>query len=186
MPIIDAGCGEGYYSMFPAREGYSVLGCDLSKFAVDAASKRAVREGIDNAFFVAASVFSLPVADGSVGAILNIFAPCAEEEYRRALSDNGTLVVAWAGENHLMGLKKALYDVANTNQERADLPKNMIKTDEERLSFTVSLESSEQIQSLFSMTPYYWRTSPTDAQRVMELEHLTTEIDIMLSVYKNN
>ena len=103
--LLDAGCGEGYYSLFPARNGFSVLGADLSKFAVEAASKRAWREGIENTFFMTASVFELPVNDSSVGAVINIFAPCAEAEFSRVMKKDGLLIVAWAGERHLMGLK---------------------------------------------------------------------------------
>jgi SAM-dependent methyltransferase len=35
--VLDAGCGEGYYSNCVAQEGYPVLGVDLSKFAADTA-----------------------------------------------------------------------------------------------------------------------------------------------------
>ena len=38
--VLDAGCGEGYYSSYAAEAGFSVIGADISKFAVDAAAKR--------------------------------------------------------------------------------------------------------------------------------------------------
>jgi hypothetical protein len=33
------------------------------------------------------------------------------------------------------------------------------------------------------MTPYYWRTSPSDRQKLEALEELTTEIEFDLRVY---
>ena len=42
--VLDAGCGEGYYSNRITEEGFPVLGVDLSKFAADAAAKTARRE----------------------------------------------------------------------------------------------------------------------------------------------
>ena len=39
--LLDAGCGEGYYSNRIAAEGHATMGVDLSKFAVDAAAKAA-------------------------------------------------------------------------------------------------------------------------------------------------
>lgn len=185
-PIIDAGCGEGYYSLFPARLGYSVYGADLSKFAVDAAAKRAAREGIDNAFFSTASVFSLPIADSSAGAVINIFAPCAEEEYSRVIKDGGVLIVAYAGEKHLLGLKAAIYENAHVNTDRADLPVNMKKICEKRVSYDIELTSNSDIMSLFAMTPYYWRTSQSDAEKLGVLDHLRTEVDIIVSIYRNS
>ena len=183
LPIIDAGCGEGYYSMFPAKNGFSVYGVDLSKFAVDAAAKRAVREGIENAFFSTASVFKIPVADFSVGAVINIFAPCVEQEFSRVLAENGVLIVAYAGENHLLGLKGAIYDNIYANNDRADLPVNMKKIDEQRVRYTIDLESNSEIMSLFAMTPYYWRTSVSDAQKLVGIDKLSTEVDIIISVF---
>ena len=43
--VVDAGCGEGYYSCEIAKCGLAVSGFDLSKDAVISASKRAKREG---------------------------------------------------------------------------------------------------------------------------------------------
>ena len=183
--LIDAGCGEGYYSSFACRQGFSVFGVDISKFAADAASKRLTREACDGFFFATASVFEIPVADNSAGVVINIFAPCAEEEFSRVLDNDGILVVAHAGEKHLMGLKKAIYSVAHTNSERADLPVSMRKLDESRVSFSITLTDNSQIMSLFAMTPYYWRTSPEDAEKLAGINELSTEVDIIISVYKN-
>ena len=184
--LVDAGCGEGYYSMSIARRGVDVIGADLSKFAVEAASKRAARENVDNAFFATASVFELPLKDSSVGTVINVFAPCAEQEFSRVLTENGVLVVAYAGERHLLGLKRVIYDTAHTNSERADLPKSMTKIDETRVSYTVEVDTNESIMSLFAMTPYYWRTSVSDGEKLKGLTSLTTEVDIIVSVYKNS
>ena len=184
--LIDAGCGEGYYSVIMAKNGFSVLGADLSKFAVDAASKRAGREGADNAFFATASVYELPVADSSDQVVTNIFAPCVESEFSRVLEPDGILVVAWAGENHLNGLKNAIYEKTHLNAERADLPEKMQEIDRRRVTREITLCSNEQIMDLFAMTPYYWRTSVSDGEKLSRLDSLKTEVDIMITVYKNN
>lgn len=184
--LIDAGCGEGYYSVIMAKNGFSVLGADLSKFAVDAASKRAGREGADNAFFATASVYELPVADSSAQVVTNIFAPCVEAEFSRVLAPDGILVVAWAGENHLNGLKNAIYEKTHLNAERADLPEKMQEIDRRRVTREITLCSNEQIMDLFAMTPYYWRTSVSDGEKLSRLDSLKTEVDIMITVYKNN
>lgn len=183
--VLDAGCGEGYYSVMMASNGLPVLGIDISKFATEAAAKRAKREGTPNAFFATASVFDMPVADASISTITNVFAPCAEAEYRRALADSGVLIVVYAGEEHLMGLKRAIYDTAHLNTPRADLPVGMQKVYETRVNYNIELDNLTDILSLFSMTPYYWRTSPSDSEKLSGLQRLTTEVDVMISVYKN-
>ncbi len=182
--VLDAGCGEGYYSDRIADTGYATVGVDLSKYAVDAAAKRAVAAGRQNAFYAVASVYSIPLADGSADAVTNVFAPCAEQEYARVLKKDGILLVAHAGEEHLMGLKRVLYAETHLNSARADLPKEMEKIDEARVRYTVMVEGNEAILSLFAMTPYYWRTAAEDAEKLAGLSSLTTEVDVLLTVYR--
>ena len=40
------------------------------------------------------------------------------------------------------------------------------------------------IDALFSMTPYYWRTSEKDRAKLDALEQLTTELDFDIFVFR--
>jgi 23S rRNA (guanine745-N1)-methyltransferase len=42
----------------------------------------------------------------------------------------------------------------------------------------------EQIQNLFLMTPYVWKTSREDADKLSAVPALVTELDFILSVYR--
>lgn len=181
--LADAGCGEGYYTNRIARMGkHAVCGFDLSRDAVDAAAKAARREQ-NGARYAVASVFELPLMDESADAVVNIFAPCAEGEFCRVLKTGGVLILVGAGERHLLGLKRALYDETYENAERADLPKSMRLAEQLTVRDEITVKGREQIGHLFSMTPYYWRTSPADRQKLDTLEELTTEIEFDLRVY---
>ncbi len=182
--ILDAGCGEGYYTNQFA-EGRNVLGVDLSKDGIDAAAKTAKAQAT-GAGFVIASLFSMPVADQRVDAILNIFAPCAEDEFLRVLAPGGYVIVVAAGENHLLGLKKVLYQTTYLNRARADLPRKMTLVAKDRLSYSITVTSASQIAALFSMTPYYWRTSTEDQQKLQGLEELTTELDFDIFLFRKD
>ena len=182
--LIDAGCGEGYYTVKLAQRGCSAFGVDLSKFAVDAAAKRAARAQLTNAFFAVSSVFELPVADHCASAVVNVFAPCAEAEFIRVLKKGGILAVALAGPDHLMGLKRALYDIPRANEGRADLPCELTLLDEMRVTYEICVEGTERIQSLFAMTPYYWKTSREDSEKLSMLDSLTTEVDVRILLYQ--
>ena len=182
--IIDAGCGEGYYTSALAVLSEMTLGVDLSKHGCAAAAKQARRDGIDNVLYSTASVFELPVKDGSADAVVNIFAPCAEAEYCRVLRDGGYLIVVGAGKDHLMGLKKVLYDEVYENTERADLPVNMEHVETATVSYRVTVRGREHIDALFSMTPYYWRTSEHDKHKLSLLDELETGIEFEINVYR--
>ena len=182
--VVDAGCGEGYYSCRAAEKGFSVIGFDLSKDAVAQAAKRAKRMGLSNTFFGVGSVYDIPLWDNCADAVINIFAPCAEEEYCRLLANGGILAVAYAGPEHLMGLKRQIYENVYENEERSDMPRSMKLIEERRVRFDLTLRGSSQIMALFSMTPYYWRTSPADKNKLLGIEELTTEVDIIIAIYK--
>ncbi len=181
--VLDAGCGEGYYTNRMAKEDRAVLGVDLSRAGIDAAAKYAKQNNTEAAFAVG-SIFSLPVRDAVCDAVTNLFAPCCESEFARVLKENGYLILVGAGERHLMGLKQVLYENPYLNPGRADLPKEMKEVDRQHLQYTVTVEGGEAIEALFSMTPYYWRTSEADRAKLKNLQTLTTEVDFDIFVYQ--
>ena len=185
--IVDAGCGEGYYTNRIAQKtGAETYGFDLSKEAIISASKSAKRQGISNTVFGVGGIYELPIANGSADVITNIFAPCAEVEFTRALKDNGLLVVVIAGKNHLYGLKNAIYDTVHTNEARADMPQNMALVEKHNVAYKIQLDSAEAIRNLFSMTPYSYRTSEKDMQKLLALTSLETEVEVDIFVYRKD
>jgi len=119
---VDAGCGEGYYTAAMAECTGGVVGFDLSKTGIDAAAKRARRKHLENALFGVAGIYSMPLRNESVDAVVSLFAPCAEDEFCRILRHGGVLVAVGAGEDHLLGLKRAVYDEVYKNTRREDMP----------------------------------------------------------------
>lgn len=180
--VLDAGCGEGYYTNRMAKDR-TVLGVDLSRAGIDAAAKQAKQSGTGAAFAVG-SIFSLPVGDSACDVVTNLFAPCCESEFSRVLKENGYLILVGAGERHLMGLKEVLYTNPYLNPGRADLPTEMRQIDHQRLTYTVTVEGKDAIEALFSMTPYYWRTSEADHAKLGAVETLTTELDFDIFIYQ--
>lgn len=180
--FCDAGCGEGYYTGRLAAIA-PTCGFDLSRAAVEAGAKRAKRERLD-AFYAVAGLYSLPLMDGSVDLILNHFAPCAEAEFSRVLRPGGVLVVGAAGEDHLLGLKRAIYDTPTRNEARADLPTGMTLVERRTVCTLIRIEDRADIAALFAMTPYYYRTSEADRAKLAALETLETEIEVDLTVYR--
>ncbi len=183
--IVDAGCGEGYYSNIMAAEtGAQVYGFDLSKEAVISAAKSAKRQGIANSRFFVGGIYDLPICSGGADFIVNIFAPCSETEFARLMHENSRLIIVGAGKNHLYGLKKAVYDEVYINEPRADMPKSMVLENHHSLTYNIELNDADAIKNLFSMTPYSYRTSERDMQKLLALTHLETEIDFDIFVYR--
>ena len=54
------------------------------------------------------------------------------------------------------------------------------------LKQNITVNGNDMIQSLFSMTPYYWRTSEADRTKLTDVERLETEIDFDIYIYQKN
>ncbi len=188
--ILDAGCGEGYYTnaMSKVLSDRHIMGIDISKSAVEHGARSAKREKLGNISYAVASIFELPIDNISTDAVTSIFAPCPEKEFARVLKDGGMLIIAAAGERHLMGLKSAIYDNVYTNEERADMPYEYGFTliDRATLSYNIHLKNNDEISNLFAMTPYFYRTSAKDKEKLSRISELDTEIHIEFSVYRKN
>ena len=189
--LADAGCGEGYYTVRLVRElaenGYDVssAGFDLSKDAVRRGAVKAREAGLsENIRFAVASLFEMPVADGSLDGIVNLFAPTSDEEFARVLCPGGFLLLAVPGEEHLFGLKQALYDSPYKNEIRRDDLPHFDLENVTRVSYEITLSSNEDIRNLFAMTPYFWRTSQKDTEKLSGLSSLTTPVSFDLLLYR--
>lgn len=101
-PVVDAGAGIGYYlrAVLDRSPDHVGLALDLSKHSTRIAARAHPR-----AMAAVADLWRpLPVRTGSVGVLLNIFAPRNGPEFRRILRPDGKLVVVTPTERHLAEL----------------------------------------------------------------------------------
>lgn len=182
--VLDAGCGECYYSSailrFLAQRGKSIRmsGVDISKDALEFAFKR--KSGVSTAV---ASVFNLPLSDNSVDAVLNVFSPEAFDEYRRVLKSGGILIRVVPLREHLFELKKAVYDTPYYNDPVELEIDGFTLLKEIEIEKEIEIGCNEDILSLFKMTPYYYKTSAGDQQKLELLDSLLTKAQFSLRVY---
>ena len=180
--VLDAGCGEGYYTCEMAHAGHAAFGIDLSKRGVLHAAKSAKRAGT-GAFFAVAGIFDLPARDASFDAVTSIFAPVCEAEFSRVLKKGGVLLLAGAGAEHLYSLKSVLYDTPYYNEPRADLPRGMTLLETRRVRYVAEMGNAD-LQNLFAMTPYFYRTPLAGRARLEETSALTVNAEVEFAVFK--
>ena len=176
--VLDAGCGEGYYTQAFAEENI-VAGIDVSKEALKIAARRC-----PNGRFAVASIYDMPFEDGSMDVIINIFAPDSQKEYLRLLKPDGRLITVTPMEDHLMELKSAVYDKPYRNPYVSPEKEGLAIVSSTEIKYTVSLDCNEDIQSLFKMTPYYYNTSEKDRAKLDELTTLKTRVEFLVTEYK--
>ena len=184
--IIDAGCGEGYYSLGLASQfdNSSVIGFDMSKFGCEHGAKAARRIDKDNILYSVSSIFDMPLEKCCADIVVNMFAPVANEEFYRILATQGHLIVVSSGIQHLNGLKTALYDNVYDNEEKFPNYDGFELVSVENLKYDATIHGSDTIYNLFTMTPYFHRTSIQDKEKLKNIDALNTVIDVNFAIYK--
>ena len=189
--ILDAGCGEGYY-IRKIRDAYSVsdnkyealCGIDLAKEAVSIAAKSEKNfDDSEKIQYAVAGIFDMPVCDNSIDCLLSVFAPVPDKEAFRVLKKDGIMIVVSPGEKHLEGLKKAVYDNIYDNEVSEKEFDGFTLYHREYAEDTIMVTGPD-ILNLFHMTPYYWKTSEKDAEKLTKIDSLTTKIEFVVSFYK--
>ena len=178
-PILDAGCGEGYYSVhLAAALRTELIGLDISKEAVRCAAAR-----YKGPLWLCASAARLPVPDHSIGLLTSLFALTVPEEFRRALTSNGAFIQVLAAEDHLLALKSIIYPEL-THKPKQTVPTlpgfTLVESVPVRFSFTVE---GAQVMNLLSMTPHVYRIGKEGADRLRQTEILTDTASCMLNLY---
>lgn len=179
-PILDIGCGEGYYSAELAKNlDAELLGLDISKEAVRYAAGR-----YKNAIWICASAAHLPVKNQSFGLLTSLFALTMPEEFKRVLRPDGAFIQVLAAEDHLMGLKQIIYPELHHKEKftTPDIPGFRL-VESRKLQFTFTVEGV-QVQNLLSMTPHVYRIGKEGAQRLRQTEKLTDTASCVLNLYR--
>lgn len=131
-PILDVGCGEGYYlAQLDRLDSYAL---DISKRAIQMTSKL-----LPSTQCVVGSAFRLPIQDQSLAVVFTVFAPHSIDEYVRVLRHGGTWVTVTPGPHHLKEL-------------RSQRDEKTIERDDRRAEPPVEAEHAERVQATLHLT----------------------------------
>jgi 23S rRNA (guanine745-N1)-methyltransferase len=179
-PVLDVGCGEGYYSAQLARAlDAELVGFDISKEAVRCAAAK-----YKGPTWLTATAAHIPVRDGTAQLVTSLFALTLPEEFARVLPENGYYFQVLACQDHLLGLKSIIYPELKFKEKDSvpELPGfELVKSIPIRFTFTVE---GAQIQNLFSMTPHVFRIGKDGAERLKSTQTLTDTASCVLNVYR--
>ena len=183
--VLDSGSGEGYYTDIIEKELFSrdgnsnVYAFDISKDAVKYATKRNKRVN-----YAVASAYHQPFADCGFDTAYNVFSPLALDEIRRVLKEKGIFIMVIPDELHLFELKQAIYETPYKNKLDDTEISGFELVSNEPVHYRIELSAKEDIAALFKMTPYAYRTSKRDADKVMNLDRLTVSANFRIITYR--
>ena len=178
--IADCGCGEGYYDgkLKSIKIDFELFGLDISKEAVRYAAAK-----YKDFHYAVGSCFDMPLESNSFDVALNIFAPMVESEMARILKKDGIMIYAVPGKNHLMGLKKLLYENVYENEEKHTEYDGFEFLERYSVKSEITLDGEMGV-NLFKMTPYYFKTELGAEEKIRKNSGFTTEIHFDFLVYR--
>ena len=185
--LVDAGCGEGFYTARAAnriradgRHGLHVLGADISVHAVKAAARRYRDVG-----WAVANNTRLPVLAGEPDVITSLFGFETWEPWSALQGIGRHVVVAHAGPRHLLELRRAVYETVRVHGPPSSEPAlaaGYVLEDERSLAFDAADVSAEGFADVLAMTPHAHRagratsaSSPDRPRREVPSGSLTLE-----------
>ena len=90
------------------------------------------------------------------------------------------------GAEHLWEMKQIIYDTPYKNEVRPYELDGFSLVSKKSVRYNITLDSQEDIWSLFTMTPYYYRTGKEQQQRLMSAGHVDTTADFEILTYRKN
>lgn len=178
--VIDICCGEGYYTEYiKSKTNAEVYGFDISKEMVRLAAKRKC-----GAHFFVANMADIPLVGSVIDCAIHLFAPFCENEFARTIKSGGILISAAPGKRHLHTLKEKLYDTPYENEETAPELNGFTLINTENVKADIHLNSFDDIDALFRMTPYYYHTGEKDKAKLNGLNALDTQTDFFIRIYR--
>jgi 23S rRNA (guanine745-N1)-methyltransferase len=183
---LDAGCGEGYYlrqlAGYATAEGkaLSVLGLDISKWAVQSAAKQDQRPN-----WVVGSNANLPVQSGSLDRLLCMFGFPVYGEFARVLKRGGLLLQVDTGPDHLRELREIIYPALKPERSaEMTVPAGFSALPGSTVRDTLHIEGAGQIADLLTMTPHLYRASAEGRAKAAALTALSVTLDVRLTRFR--
>ncbi|WGP07841.1 hypothetical protein QFE97_08770 [Bacillus subtilis] len=182
--VVDVGCGNGYYlaGVLDQLPGAHGLGLDSSVRALRSAARAHER-----AAAASWDVFRpYPLADHTMNAVLNVFAPRNPTEFHRVLHPTGRLIVVRPTADHLAELRRDVPGFitidASKEQRLHDVLAPFFEHErDEHLDYITALEP-QAARDLLGMTPSARHVTPADLPNDNRLPTQVT-VSVLASSY---
>jgi len=178
-PLLDAGCGEGFYTHQFKTSNNQVYGVDIAKETIKIAAKR-----YQACHFSVGTLSKLSFTDNYFDFLISVYAPILETEFSRILQSNGYLLTVTPAEQHLYELKQLIYQQANEHDVSKSPIKNLTLIEEQRLTYPMHFDNSDDVLNLLSMTPFAFKATEQLLTKIKAMKAFSCQADFVLRLYK--
>jgi len=186
ISYCDLACGEGYYTSklhqkLKARfTRTTTTGIDISTPAIKAACNR------DKEIqWLVASTSRIPLESDSQDLVSGLFFHFDLKEIQRILKPKGIAILVNTGPNHLIELRKAVYDELKEEKgiQIINNTESLRHHKTECFQQKISLNNTKEILQLLAMTPHYWRAKPEKKNALSTLTKLDLTLDVQFDLF---
>lgn len=171
--LLDAGCGDGTFTK--ALSGGVTVGLDSSKDAIALAAR-----GGNPVLWTVGDLTRIPLRDGTVDVILNLFSPAHYAEFRRVLRADGVLLKLVPQSGYLKEIRALIGQAAYSNDAVVShLLEQFRLLDRIRYTETFALEPL-QARDFLAMTPLTFDV-PADALDADALKEITIDAELLIA-----
>lgn len=178
-PILDAGCGEGFYTHQHKTSSNQVYGVDIAKDTIKLAAKR-----YKDCHFSVGTLSKLSFKDNYFGWLISVYAPILETEFTRLLKEDGFLLTVTPAEQHLFELKTLIYNQANQHDTSKSPIEKLTLIKEQKLTYPMHFDKSEDVLNLLAMTPFAFKASKALNTQIKTMTAFTCQADFILRLYQ--
>ncbi len=178
-PLVDLGCGDGYFTSALAEHIPDVYGVDVSKPAIKAACKR--EKSIN---WAVGTVSRLPFIDGAFGTATTLMAPMSQD-VSRVLLPTGKLCRVTPATNHLSELKQTMYREVQEHRRANTSLAHFVLIRSTRVTFGKELSIEDQ-KDLVGMTPMRYRISKSHAKDACATKMTHVTFDFWIDVFEKH
>ena len=178
-PVLDAGCGEGFYTHQHKTATNNVYGVDIAKETIKIAAKR-----YKACHFSVGTLSKLSFSDNYFAWLVSVYAPILETEFTRLLKENGYLLTVTPAEQHLFELKQLIYRQAKEHDVSKSPIENLTLIEEQKLTYPMHFKCSNDVLNLLAMTPFAFKASKELIAQIKTMTEFTCQADFVLRLYK--
>mgnify|MGYP003672347572 CR=1 FL=1 len=179
--VLDAGCGEGFYTHQHKNTENTVYGVDIAKEAIKKAGKK-----YKQCHFSVATLSKLPFADSLFSWIVSVYAPILEQEFTRVLAKGGFLLTVTPAKQHLMQLKQHIYNDAKEHDEEKLAIEHLSLVHQENISYQMLLKTGQDTLNLLAMTPFAFKASEAVKEALSNTNNFTCQADFLIRLYQKS
>lgn len=183
--ILDAGCGEGYYSLnLDNKEELkcNIFAMDIVKDAIKIASRK-----LSSVNWIVGDISNIPLKTNSIDSIINILTPSSYDEFTRILSDDGILIKVIPGNEYLQEIRDSIKDQLKnksySNEKVINYFKENMKFIEKRkVKYTLPV-SKHQLECFLEMTPMTFGID-TSKVNIDNISCITIDLEILVGRHR--